>query len=42
MSFKLRQEIDGPQAEQIEFVPCVQKLHNSRIIEEAGPCPDKR
>ena len=30
----LRQEIDG--------LPCGQKLHKSRMMEEAGPCPDKR
>ena len=43
----MRQEIDGPQAEQLEFVPpcgqIVQDEDNSRrIIGEAGSCPDKR
>ena len=36
----LRQEIDGPQAQQ--FLPCGQKLHKSRMMEQAGPCPVKR
>ena len=36
----LRQETDGPRAEQ--FLPWGQKLHKSRMMEEAGPCPDKR
>ena len=42
---ELRQETDGPQDEQLEFVPCgqiVQDEHNSRIIGEAEPCPEKR
>ena len=29
-ALQLRQEIDGPQAEQLEFVPCGQILQNSR------------
>ena len=42
----MRQEIDGSQARW--FLPCGQKLHNSRklhkskVMEEAGPWPDKR
>ena len=36
-----RQEIDGPQAEHLEFVPCGQILWNTRR-QESGPCPDKR
>ena len=31
----LRQEIDGPQAKQLEFIPCGQKLHNSRRLSPA-------
>ena len=42
----LRQEIDGPQAKQLQFVPCGQILQDEdnsrRIIGEAEPCPDKR
>ena len=42
----VRQEIDGLQAEQLEFVPCGQILQDEdngrRRIGEAGPCPDKR
>ena len=34
----LRQETDGTQAE--EFLPCGPKLHKSRRMEGAGPCPD--
>ena len=33
----LRQEIDGPQAEQLEFVPCGQILQNSRREEKLRP-----
>ena len=38
---KVRQEIDGPQAEQLQFVHCGQILQDE---EEGGakPCPDKR
>jgi len=39
-ALRLRQEKNGPQAEQ--FLLCGQKLQNSRIMEEAGLCPDKR
>ena len=41
----LRQEVDGPpQGEQLEFVPCGQKLDNSRNSINAGVrlCADKR
>ena len=34
----VRQEIDVPQPEQLEFVPCGQLLQD----EEEEPCPDKR
>ena len=27
---EMRQELDGPQAKQLNLVPCGQKLHNSR------------
>jgi len=30
-----KQEIDGPQAKQLEFIPCGQKLHNSRRLSPA-------
>ena len=33
----LRQEIDGPQAKQLELVPCGQKLRNSRKEEKLSP-----
>ena len=36
----LRQEIDGPQAEQLKFLPCGQKLHNSRS-ERGGWAPPR-
>ena len=42
----MRQEIDGPQAEQLEFVPCGQILqgrdNSRRLIGEAEPRLDKR
>ena len=42
----MRQELDGPQAEQLEFVPCGQILQDEdssrRIIGEVRPCSDKR
>ena len=34
----LRQGTDGTQAE--EILPCGPKLHKSRRMEGAGPCPD--
>ena len=39
---KLRQEIDGAQAEQLEFVSQGCKLQNSRSGWGAKPCPEKR
>ena len=36
-----RQETDG-QCEQLELVPCEQKLDSSRSKRVSGPCPDKR
>ena len=42
----LRQKIDGPQAEQLKFVPCGQIFQDEdnsrRIIGVAEPRPDKR
>ena len=38
----LRQEIDGPQAEQPEFLPCRQIVQNSRSQRGVEPCPDKK
>ncbi|XP_032492536.1 cryptic protein-like [Phocoena sinus] len=35
----LRQEIDGPQAEQLKSLPCGQKLHNSRSKREGWAPP---
>ena len=37
-------DLDGPQAEQLEFVPCGQILQNidSRSERGAEPCPEKR
>ena len=36
MTLELRQEIDGPQAEQLKFVPCGQLLHDEDE-EEVSP-----
>ena len=36
------QEIGGPQAEQLEFVPCEQIIQNSRSDRGVEPCPYKR
>ena len=36
----MKQEIDGPQAEQL--FSCRKKLHKCSITEEVGHCPDKR
>ena len=33
----LRQEIDGPQGERVEFVPCELKFHNSKKKEMLSP-----
>ena len=40
----VRQEIDGPQSEQLEFVPCGQILQNGRREEKLSPVQirDKR
>ena len=41
---KLRQEIDGPQAEQLDFILCGRMLQNSRIQGKLSPAKirDKR
>ena len=41
MAGLLRQEIDGSQAKQLEFVPCGQTLQDKEE-EKLEPCPDKR
>ena len=41
-SVQLRQEIDGPQCEELEFVPYGQILQNSGSERGAESCPDKR
>ena len=38
----VKQEMDGPQAEQPEFVPCGQIHPNSRSERGTEPCTDKR
>jgi len=38
----LRQEIVGPQTEQLESVSCGQILQSSRVERGAEPCPDKK
>ena len=38
----LKQEIDGPQSEQLEFLPCGQILQNSWNKRGAEPYPGKR
>ena len=37
-----RQEIDGPQAEQLDFVPCGQIFQNTKSERRAELCQDKR